>query len=125
MLANLTKDPVKLAIGVVIVGGAAYLLIRQAAKDVGAAAGAAAGAVAGAADDVWSGNTGWNRGTPYEGTGVIGTVGGAVNRGVPILDDIGGWIGRSIYDLFHDDYEPNTPPITEDQDEGSWWQFWK
>lgn len=78
-------------------GVIAYLLLRQGVKDVGKVAGSAAQAIASV-----------NEGTPYEGYGVGGTLGNATNTiiGFGLLDDLGGWIGRSIYDLTHKEYKP-------------------
>lgn len=92
-------DPVKLAIGAVLVIGVVYFLGRKTIKDT-------ADAVGGAAADIVTGNNAATRGTPYEGTGIFGTLGGAANKAVPILDDIGGWLGRTIYDWTHPEYKP-------------------
>jgi len=54
-----------------------------------------------------------NQGTPYEGTGVVGTVGHATDAASGgLLSGLGGWLGRSIYDLTHDEYDPNAPVTT-------------
>lgn len=96
-LAQLAKaDPVKLALGAGIVLGVVYLLGRQLAKDAAGAVGAAADAISRV-----------NEGTPYEGTGIVGTIGNATNQASGgVLAEIGGWIGRTIYDLTHPEYKP-------------------
>lgn len=87
----LKADPVKLAMGAAIVRGVVYLLGRQTVKDVGRAAGAAASAVANI-----------NEGTPYDGAGVVGTLGNAANAlSGGLLARLGGWIGRGLYDVTH------------------------
>ncbi len=51
-----------------------------------------------------------NEGTPYAGTGVVGTVGhgfDTVSGG--LLSDVGSWIGGKVYDWTHDEYDPNAP----------------
>lgn len=118
----LASDPVKLAIAAAIVGVVGYALIRQLAKDAGKVAGAAAGA----ASDVIGGNTSWNEGTVYEGAGVAGTLGGAANKAIPILDDFGSWLGGKIYELRHPEWNRTAPtaPASEDRDERDWWPFW-
>lgn len=48
-----------------------------------------------------------NEGTPYEGTGPVGTLGhatDAVSGG--LLSTFGGWLGRTIYDATHKEYKP-------------------
>lgn len=122
----LGADPMKLALAVVIVGGVSYLILRASVKDVGRAASAAAGAVSGAVGDVWTGDVAWNEGTPYEGAGILGTLGGTVNRGIPILDDIGAWLGGKLYELTHPEWnaKPTTTAPEPDKDERDWWPFW-
>lgn len=87
----LKADPIKLAIGVALVAGVGYLLLRQLGKDAGKAVGKGVDAIANV-----------NEGTPYEGTGVVGTLGHATNVVTGNwLDNLGGWIGRGIYDITH------------------------
>ena len=55
-----------------------------------------------------------NRGTPYAGAGVVGTLGNATNQvlgGAP--QSFGEWLGGSIYDLTHAAYDPNA--VTADR----------
>lgn len=108
-IEKLASDPVKLALGAAIVIGVVYFLARRTVKDVAGAVGEGAEAVASTAAGIATGNNAATRGTPYEGTGIFGTLGGATNAAVPILDDIGGWLGRKLYDWFGDDYDPNAP----------------
>lgn len=60
-----------------------------------------------------------NEGTPYEGGGVVGTIGhatDAVSGGV--LSNFGSWLGTEVfYPLFNDEYNPNET----DKKESSWW----
>jgi hypothetical protein len=118
----LGADPVKLAIGVAIVGGVGYLLLRQVAKDIGKVGGAAASAAGG----LVTGNNAATQGTVYEGAGVAGTLGGAANAAIPILDDIGSWLGGKIYEWTHPSWNEPAPtaPVNDDQDERDWWPFW-
>lgn len=49
-----------------------------------------------------------NRGTPYQGGGVIGTLGNVTNQASGgLLADFGGWLGGKIFDLTHSEYDPN------------------
>lgn len=104
------KNPVQLALGAAVVLGVVYFLGRKTVTDV---ASAGAGLV--------TGNNAITRGTSYEGAGVLGTIGGATNRAVPILDDFGGWLGRTVYDWTHTDYDPNAPAGSAAAEERSWW----
>lgn len=81
-------DPIKLAVGAVIVIGVVYFLGRKTVKDT--------------RDYVADTVSSINEGTPYEGTGVVGTLGHGVNVLTGNwLDDFGSWIGGSIYDMTH------------------------
>jgi hypothetical protein len=80
-----------LLIGVGVVG---FIVLASYLKAQAAAAGNALGNI--------------NAGTPYDGFGVVGTLGNAVNQtlgGAPasIGDSVGGW----LYDLFNPAYDPN------------------
>jgi hypothetical protein len=91
--AAVMNDPVKFAIAAAVVATVGYLLIRQAAKDVGKAAGAAASAAGG----IVSGNNAITRGTVYEGTGIAGTAGAAADAATGGLlsswgESLGGWL---------------------------------
>lgn len=118
----LAADPVKLAIGVAIVGGVAYLVLRQAVKDIGKVGGAAAGAAGG----LVTGNNAITDGTVYQGAGVAGTLGAAANAAIPILDDWGAFLGGKIWEWSHPNWNKPTPtaPASVDQDERDWWPFW-
>jgi len=51
-----------------------------------------------------------NKGTPYDGTGVVGTLGhgfDAASGGT--LSGIGSWIGGKLYDLTHNDPSAEAP----------------
>jgi len=53
-----------------------------------------------------------NKGTPYEGAGVVGTLGNVVNQASGgTLADVGESIGGWLYDWLHP-YDPNAPPAT-------------
>lgn len=105
-LDKLLADPVKLGIGLAIVAGAVYWLGRQAIKG-------AAGVVGG----VVSGDNALTQGTPYQGAGIPGTLGAATNAASGgLLGRFGGWLGRTVYDATHADYDPNEPvPIRADE----------
>lgn len=52
-----------------------------------------------------------NKGTPYAGAGVVGTVGNLTNQvSGGTLASLGDWIGGSLYDLTHSAYDPNAAP---------------
>lgn len=112
-LANLSKSP---AIGYAIlgvVGIVAFVVVRNAitslasaAGDVASkavnAAGAAGTAVIDSAGAFATGNTQTAHGTPYEGAGVLGSLGAdtdALFGGG--LSTFGGWLGNKIYDVTH------------------------
>lgn len=105
-MEKLLADPVKLGIGLAILAGGLYLLTRGALKD-------AAGAVGG----LVSGDNAITRGTPYQGAGLPGTVGAVTNAASGgVLERFGGWLGRTVYDATHADYDPNEPtPIRADE----------
>jgi hypothetical protein len=43
-----------------------------------------------------------NKGTPYEGAGVVGTAGNIANQvSGGVLADIGSWLGGKVYDITH------------------------
>lgn len=69
LIGKALDNALPLAIGAAIIVGALYFLARKTASD-------AAGAVGG----VLSGDNALTEGTAYEGTGVVGTVGAAVNE---------------------------------------------
>jgi len=99
-LNKLAENPVQLAIAVAIVAGIVYLLARQAGK-----------AVAEVAAGVVTGDNAVTRGTVYEGAGIVATpaaIANAASGGT--LEKFGSWIGGTIYDLTHDEYDPNATP---------------
>jgi hypothetical protein len=88
--ALLNSRAVMIAAGVAVGAVALYLVGRKVAGGVGSAI------------------ANVNRGTPYEGTGPVGTVGHAadvVSGG--LLSSFGGWLGRTIFDLTNRPYDPN------------------
>jgi hypothetical protein len=60
--------------------------------------------------------------TAYEGAGIVGTVGAAANAASGgHLATWGGSLGSWIYDMTHDDYDPNAPaPAFTGGASGSW-----
>ena len=43
-----------------------------------------------------------NKGTAYEGTGVVGTLGNAANQASGgVFENIGSWLGNKVYDITH------------------------
>lgn len=43
-----------------------------------------------------------NKGTAYEGTGVVGTLGNAANQASGgLFESIGSWLGNTVYDVTH------------------------
>lgn len=98
---NLTKDPLKLGIGVAVVLGAVYLVGRKIADDAIAAGGAVVDTAAGIA-------TGNNRATEtartsaYQGKGILGTLGAVFDRlSGGGLSSVGEKIGGTLADT-HD-----------------------
>jgi hypothetical protein len=86
------QNPLQLALGVAVIAAAAYFIVRQ---TVGAALDGAGGLI--------SGNNPITEGTPYEGGGVVGTVGAATDKASGgLLSTIGGWIGGKIADATED-----------------------
>ncbi len=82
--------------GILVGGAVLYFAIRKLARAPGEIA-----------DD-------FNRGTPYDSSnsGAVGTavrtVANVANEtSGGILADFGGWLGRSLYDWTHSDYDPN------------------
>ena len=104
-LTNLSKqNPLLLAGGVVLVVGALYYFARKAAGDVADAVQTATAKTAETIADVATGNNAVTRDTPYEGTGLPGTIGAATNDllgGVP--QRAGEYLGGWVYDLLHSD----------------------
>jgi len=98
------QNPLVLAGAAVLVVGALYWFTRQAVKDVAAGVTAVGSAAAETIAGVATGDNAITRGTPYEGAGIFGTLGGVTNRvlgGVPQRagEAIGGW----VYRLLHSD----------------------
>lgn len=98
ILNNLTRqNPIMLAGGALLIVAGFYFIGRKAISDT-------TEAVAGTIGGVVSGNNKLTEETPYEGAGVLGTVGAATNTllgGVPRKagEALGGW----IYNLTHSD----------------------
>lgn len=101
-LANLTKNPLLLAGGVVLVIGAIYLLGRKTAED---AANLAAGLISG--NNPITQNQTNAAGEPvdaYEGKGVLGTLGAIFNSASGgVFASVGGAIGQTLFDWTHND----------------------
>lgn len=92
------SQPIQFALGVALVAGVGYFIVRRAGAE---AARAAAGVV--------TGNNALTEGTPYEGKGVIGTLAGAANAASGgSLRSIGEALGGWIYDVTHREYDPST-----------------
>lgn len=92
------QNPIQLAIGVGLVITLVYFLARKTAGD---AAQGAAGII--------TGNNAATRGTAYEGTGVVGTVAGSIDKASGgVLSSIGEALGGWFYDVTHEDYDPST-----------------
>lgn len=101
-IANITKNPLMLAGGVVLIIGFVYLLGRQTVKDV---ANVAAGAVSGNnAITQNQTNADGEKVTAYEGRGVLGTIGAVFNSASGgIFASAGEALGQTIYDWTHND----------------------
>lgn len=85
------QNPLMLAAGVVLVIGVVYYLGRKTVKDVASAAGG-----------VLSGDNALTEGTPYQGAGVLGTLGAAANEASGgFLESTGHRIGGWVYDVLH------------------------
>lgn len=70
----------------------------------------AAGAVTGTVGGTLSGNNAITKGTAYEGKGIAGTLGGAVDKVTGGLTSaVGGWLGSWWYDVVNPPYDPNSP----------------
>lgn len=102
MIDKLAKSaaaqPIQFALGVAIVAVVGYFVVKRA---TGAAVDAAVGVV--------TGDNALTRGTPYQGAGVLGTLGAATNAASGgHLQSIGEALGGWVYDLTHADYDPNS-----------------
>ena len=99
---NLTKNPLLLAGGVVLVIGFVYWLGRKTITDT---ADGAAGLISGN-NAITQNQTDFdgNPTSAYEGKGVFGTVGGAFNAASGgLFASVGGALGRTLYDWTHND----------------------
>ena len=107
MVVNaLNSKAVMVAAGVLAGGLVLYFVGRQFGKAAGDTARAAADAVARV-----------NEGTPYEGTGPVGTIAHGVDRVAGgWLSRFGGWLGGAIYDATHAEYDPNAPATQDERD---------
>jgi len=91
------SSPVQLAIGAGLIIGLVYFLGRKTITD-------AASGVGG----ILTGNNAITKDTPYENTGVVGTVAAAANKvSGGALQSIGEALGGWLYDATHADYDPN------------------
>lgn len=90
-------QPIQFALGVALVAGVGYFLVRH----VGASAARAAAGVV-------TGHNALTTGTPYEGKGVVGTLAGAANAASGgSLRSIGEALGGWFYDVTHREYDPS------------------
>jgi hypothetical protein len=98
MLGN--QDPIKLAIGAVLVIGAVYYLTRKTVSDV--AEGAASVVSGNNAITQNQTNASGEATNAYEGKGIVGTVGAAFNSASGgTLASVGETVGGWIYDWTH------------------------
>lgn len=91
----------------VVLGLVALIVVYYIGKKIVTAGAQAAGAAASATGGALSGNNSLTQGTPYEGAGILGTLGAATNTilgGAP--EKIGNWIGGA---LPGNNYDPNAP----------------
>jgi hypothetical protein len=91
-------DPIKFAVAAAVVLGVGYFLVKTVLGKVAAEAGG-----------LVSGRNAITDGTPYAGAGAIATpaaIANAASGGT--LADLGGWLGRTVYDWTHEEYDPNT-----------------
>jgi hypothetical protein len=102
VLENVTKDPLKLGLGLVLVVGAVYYFGKRAVTDAAAGVAKVATVATDVALDVVDGNnvvTQGARTSAYQGAGVAGTVGAAVDRvSGGVFSRIGEWIGGKAAD---------------------------
>jgi hypothetical protein len=94
---KLLDNPIQLALGIAVVIGVVYYVGRKVVTDV-----ASTGA------SIVSGDNAITRGTPYQGAGILGTLGSAANTalgGVP--QSVGERLGDWLFELTHKDYDPN------------------
>lgn len=98
IVGKAAAQPIQFAIGVGIVVGVAYFLVKHVGT---AAARAAAGIV--------TGNNALTEGTPYADKGVVGTLAAAANSASGgSLRSIGEALGGWVYDVTHREYDPST-----------------
>lgn len=103
LVSKALDNPVQLALGACLVIGVVYWIGRKTLTD---AASATAGLV--------TGNNAITAGTAYEGKGIAGTVGGAVDKaGGGLFSTIGGWLGGKIYEVSHPEW--NGGGLVQDQ----------
>ncbi len=114
-LGNLSKSPITPYILLGVVGIVGFIVVKNAVAGVANAAGDAVGKAVGAAgtlgdavidtaSNLGTGNTQTAHGTPYEGKGILGTLGAytdALFGGG--LSKFGGWLGGNVYDATHPD----------------------
>ncbi len=95
-----SQGAIFLATAAVVAVGLVIFLKRQAAE------------VAQAAGGIVTGNNAITKGTAYEGGGVAGTAGAVVNAASGgVLEDVGSWIGESVFGWTHPEYDPNAPVL--------------
>lgn len=112
-----TATPIELAILAVAAAGALYFVLKSIRDTAGAAADAVSAGVqgvVGAGAGIATGNNVVTAGTPYAGTGFIGTVAAGENDilgGAP--QAFGEWLGNGLYDLFHPNEEDSSSSSTQ------------
>lgn len=90
-------NPVQFAIAAAVVVGVVYFATRAVAKQAAAAVGG-----------VVSGNNAITSGTVYQGAGIVATPAAIANSASGgLLESLGSWLGGKVYDLTHDEYDPN------------------
>lgn len=113
-----TGEPIEIAI-LLAVGAAAIYFVLQAVRNTAAAAAdsvaAGVGGVVGAGAGIATGNNVVTAGTPYEGTGFVGTIAAAENSilgGAPAA--FGNWLGGKLAD-----WSSNTDDGTSSSNQGA------
>ena len=95
----------------VVLGLVAVIVVYYVGKHVIAGATQAAGAAASAAGGVLSGNNSLTQGTPYQGAGILGTLGAATNTvSGGALQSAGESLGDWLYDTFNPSISSTAAP---------------
>lgn len=108
VLENVTKDPVKLGVAVIIVVGGLYYFGRRAVADAAAGVASVANAAKDVALDVVDGRNAITEGartTAYQNAGVVGTAAALTDRASGgFFSSIGEWIGGKVYEVTHPEW---------------------